>query len=84
MSTVTLHEDEKLKKFRVAGTFLDIDKPNQDGLTFSSETIDAMLADERVQDCLARRVFPAYVEHPAENVPGFKGTEAGILTKLER
>ena len=84
MSTVTLHEDRELKKFKVAGSFLDIDKPNQDGLTFSSETIDLLLKDERVRDCLQRKVFPAYVEHPAENIVGFKGTEAGILVDLER
>lgn len=83
MPKVSLLE-EKGKPFKVAGIFLDIDTPNQDGLNFSSETIDAMLKDTRVQDCLKRRVFPAYVEHPAENIPGFKGTEAGILTKMER
>lgn len=81
---VTLLEDEKLKKYKVAGTFLDIDIPNQDGLTFTSETVDALLDDERVQDCLERRVFPAYIEHPKENIVGFKGTEAGVLTVLER
>ena len=82
--SVTLQEDKQLKKFSVAGKFLDIDEPNQDGLAFSSETIDLLLADERVQDCLARKVFPAYVEHPKENAPGFKLTEAGVLTQLER
>lgn len=82
--SVILVEDNKLKKFKVAGNFLDIDVPNQDGLCFSSETIDALLADERVQDCLERRVFPAYIEHPEENIVGFKGTEAGVLTVLER
>lgn len=82
--SVILVEDSKLKKFKVAGNFLDIDVPNQDGLCFSSETIDALLTDERVLDCLARRVFPAYIEHPEENIVGFKGTEAGVLTVLER
>lgn len=82
--SVTLLEDSKLKKFKVAGDFLDIGIPNQDGLCFTSETIDALLADERFQDCLARRVFPAYVEHPKENIVGFKGIEAGVLTVLER
>ena len=80
---VSLLTDEK-KKVKVAGDFLDIDVPNQDGLCFTSETIDALLADERVQDCLARRVFPAYIEHPKENIVGFKMTEAGVLTVLER
>ena len=82
--SVTLLEDSKLKKVKVAGDFLDIGIPNQDGLCFSDETIDALLADERVQDCLARKVFPAYIEHPKENIVGFKGTEAGVLTVLER
>lgn len=82
--SVTLLEDSKLKKVKVAGDFLDIDIPNQDGLCFTSETVDALLADERVQDCLARKVFPAYIEHPKENIVGFKGTEAGVLTVLER
>lgn len=82
--SVTLLEDSKLKKVKVAGDFLDIGTPNQDGLCFSDETIDALLADERVQDCLARKVFPAYIEHPKENIVGFKGTEAGVLTVLER
>lgn len=84
MSTVTLLEDTQLKKVKVAGSFLDIDIPNQDGLTFTSATIDAMLASERFQDCLKRKVYPAYVEHPKENIPGFKGTEAGVLILLER
>lgn len=72
------------KKFKVVGNFLDIGIPNQDGLCFSEETIDALLADERVQDCLARRVFPAYIEHPKENIVGFKMSEAGVLTVLEK
>ena len=82
--SVTLLEDSKLKKVKVAGNFLDIGIPNQDGLCFSEETIDALLEDERVQDCLKRKVFPAYIEHPKENIVGFKGTEAGVLTKLEK
>lgn len=81
---VILLEDSKHKKIKVAGSFLDIGIPNQDGLCFSEETIDALLADERVQDCLKRRVFPAYIEHPKENIVGFKGTEAGVLTVLEK
>jgi len=84
MSKVALLNDNHNKKVKVAGKFLDIDIPNQDGLTFTSETIDALLSDERFQDCLKRRVFPAYIEHPKENIPGFKMTEAGVLTKLER
>lgn len=82
--SVILLEDSKHKKVKVAGSFLDIGIPNQDGLCFSEETIDALLADERVQDCLERRVFPAYIEHPKENIVGFKGTEAGVLTVLEK
>ena len=42
-----------------------------------------LVNDERYQDCLARRVFPAYIEHPQENIVGFKGTEAGILINGE-
>lgn len=81
--SVTLLESSG-KKFKVVGNFLDIGVPNQDGLCFSEQTIDALLLDERVKDCLKRRVFPAYIEHPAENIVGFKMTEAGVLTKLEK
>lgn len=81
---VDLLNDIKHKKIKVVGNFLDIGVPNQDGLCFSEETIDALLKDERVQDCLSRRVFPAYIEHPTENIIGFKGTEAGVLTLLEK
>lgn len=72
------------KVFKVGGKFLDIGIPNQDGLTFTDETINALLNDERTKDCLKRRVFPAYIEHPKVNEPGFKRTEAGVLIKLER
>lgn len=81
---VSLLADTKHNKVKVAGSFLEIGVPNQDGLCFSDETIDALLADERVQDCLARRCFPSYIEHPTQNIVGWKGTEAGVLTKLER
>lgn len=81
---VGLLADSKNKKMKVAGNFLDIGVPNQDGLCFSDETIDALLVDERFIDCLARRVFPSYIEHPTKNEVGFKGTEAGVLTVLER
>lgn len=81
---VALLADTHHKKVKVVGTFLEIGVPNQDGLCFSDETIDSMLANERVQDCLKRRAFPAYIEHPSENIVGFKGTEAGVLTVLER
>lgn len=83
MST-SLAKDEKTGKFKVVGPFLDIDKPNQDGLEYTGETIDLLLADERNQDCIRRRVFGSYIEHPKENIPGFKLTEAGVLTMLER
>lgn len=82
--SVILLEDSQHGKVKVGGNFLDIGIPNQDGLCFTDETIDALLADERVKDCIARRVFPAYIEHPQENIVGFKGTEAGVLTVLER
>lgn len=81
---VTLLADSGHNKVKVAGNFLDIGIPNQDGLCFSEETIDALLSDERVKDCLSRRVFPAYIEHPTENIVGFKGTEAGVLTVLKK
>lgn len=71
--------DSKTGKFIVAGDFLDIGIPNQDGLTFSRETIEWLMNDPTFQDCLARRVYPAYIEHPSDNTPGFRMTEAGIL-----
>jgi len=81
MKSTELVHDSKTDKFIVQGNFLDIDKPNQDGLAFSRTTMEWLVNDERFQDCLARRVFPAYIEHPQENIVGFKGTEAGILIK---
>ena len=83
MKGTELIHDSKSDKFIVQGNFLDIDKPNQDGLAFSRTTMEWLVNDERYQDCLARRVFPAYIEHPQENIVGFKGTEAGILIKGE-
>lgn len=83
MKNTELVHDNKSNKFIVQGNFLDIGIPNQDGLAFSRETMEWLVADERYQDCLARRVFPAYIEHPQENIVGFKGTEAGILIKGE-
>lgn len=66
-------------RFIVGGDFLDIDIPNQDGLTFSRKTIEWLVNDETFKDCLARRVYPAYIEHPTDNTPGFRKTEAGFL-----
>lgn len=66
-------------KFIVGGDFLDIDIPNQDGLTFTRETINWLVNDETFKDCLARKVYPAYIEHPSDNTPGFRGNEAGFL-----
>lgn len=72
-------QDKKTGKFIVGGDFLDIDIPNQDGLTFTRPTIELLLNDETFKDCLERKVYPAYVEHPSDNTPGFRGTEAGFL-----
>lgn len=83
MKNTELVRDRNSGKFIVQGNFLDIDKPNQDGLAFSRETMEWLVQDERYQDCLARRVFPSYIEHPQENIVGFKGTEAGVLIKGE-
>ena len=66
-------------KFIVGGDFLDIDIPNQDGLTFSRKTIEWLMNDDSFQDGLARHIYPAYVEHPTDNTPGFRQTEAGFL-----
>lgn len=74
-----LKHDDKTGKFIVAGDFLDIDIPNQDGLTFSRQTIEWLMNDETFKDCLARKVYPAYIEHPSDNTPGFRRTEAGFL-----
>lgn len=83
MKHTELTQNPQTKRFIVQGNFLDIGTPNQDGLAFSRESMEWLVNDERFQDCLARRVFPAYIEHPAENIVGFKGTEAGILVKAE-
>lgn len=77
-------KDAKTGKIIVGGDFLDIDIPNQDGLTFSSATIDWLLNDETFKDCLARHVYPAYIEHPTDNTPGFRKTEAGFLIDCYR
>lgn len=77
-------QDKNTGKFVVGGDFLDIDSPNQDGLTFSSATIDWLLANETFKDCLARKVYPAYIEHPTDNTPGFRRTEAGFLIDCYR
>lgn len=66
-------------KFIVGGDFLDIDIPNQDGLTFSRKTIEWLMDDDSFQDGLARHIFPSYIEHPTDNTPGFRQTEAGFL-----
>lgn len=73
-------QDKNTGRFIVGGDFLDIDIPNQDGLTFSRTTIEWLMNDETFKDCLARKVYPVYIEHPADNTPGFRGTEAGFLT----
>lgn len=72
-------QDKKTGRFIVGGDFLDIGIANQDGLTFSRATIDWLMNDETFQDCLARKVYPVYIEHPTDNTPGFRGTEAGFL-----
>lgn len=72
-------QDKNTGRFIVGGDFLDIGIPNQDGLTFSRETIEWLVNDETFKDCLARRVYPAYIEHPTDNTPGFRRTEAGFL-----
>lgn len=77
-------QDKSTGRFVVGGDFLDIDIPNQDGLTFSGATIDWLLNDETFKDCLARRVYPAYIEHPTDNTPGFRKTEAGFLIDCHR
>lgn len=79
-----ISKDSKTGRIIVGGDFLDIDIPNQDGLTFSSETIDWLLSDETFKDCLARKVYPAYIEHPTDNTPGFRKTEAGFLIDCYR
>lgn len=81
MKNTRLLHNPDTNKFIVEGNFLDIGIPNQDGLAFSMDTMQWLVNDERYQDCLKRRVFPSYIEHPQENVVGFKGTEAGILIK---
>lgn len=77
-------QDNKTGKFVVAGDFLDIGIPNQDGLTFSDKTIDWLLNDPTFKDGLARKTYPAYIEHPADNTPGFRMTEAGFLIDCHR
>ena len=74
-----MSQDKSTGRFIVGGDFLDIGIPNQDGLTFSRPTIEWLMNNETFKDCLARRVYPVYIEHPADNTPGFRGTEAGFL-----
>ena len=74
-----LIQDSKTGRFVVGGDFLDIDIPNQDGLTFSRATIEWLMKDPTFQDGLKRKVYPAYIEHPTDNTPGFRKTEAGFL-----
>lgn len=74
-----LIQDSKTGRFVVGGDFLDIDIPNQDGLTFSRKTIEWLMNDSTFQDNLKRHVYPAFIEHPTDNTPGFRKTEAGFL-----
>lgn len=78
MSTEMI-KDNTTGRFVVGGDFLDIDIPNQDGLTFTRETIEWLMNDGTFKDGLARKVYPAYIEHPSDNTPGFRKTEAGFL-----
>lgn len=72
-------QDKTTGRFIVGGDFLDIDIPNQDGLTFSRKTCEWLINNETFKDCLARKVYPAYIEHPSDNTPGFRQCEAGFL-----
>ena len=47
MKGTELIHDSKSDKFIVQGNFLDIDKPNQDGLAFSRTTMEWLVNDER-------------------------------------
>ena len=77
MSTELIQD--KSGKFIVGGDFLDIGIPNQDELTFSRQTIEWLVNDPTFKDGLARHIYPAYIEHPTDNTPGFRQTEAGFL-----